>query len=106
MKVMIIGSGIAGLSAAIALRKAGLQVVLFERATQLTEVGAGISLWSNALRALDKIGAGAVIRERIEPLRRSEFRGNEGFLVAASFPASKMEAVLGSDCSSRQWQTS
>ncbi|MFZ4081347.1 MAG: FAD-dependent oxidoreductase [Pirellula sp.] len=95
MKVVIIGSGIAGLSAAIALRKAGLQVVVYERAPRLTEVGAGISLWSNALRALDKIGAGADIRERIEPLRRSEFRGNDGFLVAASFPASKLEAALG-----------
>ncbi|QDV31357.1 FAD-dependent urate hydroxylase [Planctopirus ephydatiae] len=95
MKVMIIGSGIAGLSAAIALRKAGLQVVIFERAAQLTEVGAGISLWSNALRALDKIGAGTVIREQVEPLLRSEFRGNDGFLVAASFPASKLEATLG-----------
>lgn len=81
MKVVIIGSGIAGLSAAIALRKAGLQVVVYERATRLTEVGAGISLWSNALRALDKIGFGAIIRERIEPLRRSEFRGNNGFLI-------------------------
>lgn len=95
MKVMIIGSGIAGLSAAIALRKAGLQVAIFERATQLTEVGAGISLWSNALRALDKIGAGTVIRERIEPIRKSEFRGNDGFLIAASFPASKLEETLG-----------
>jgi 2-polyprenyl-6-methoxyphenol hydroxylase-like FAD-dependent oxidoreductase len=95
MKVVIIGSGIAGLSAAIALHKAGLQVVVYERAPRLTEVGAGISLWSNALRALDKIGAGAVIRERIEPLRRSEFRGDSGFLVAASFPASKLEAALG-----------
>ncbi len=92
---MIIGSGIAGLSAAIALRKAGLQVALFERAAQLTEVGAGISLWSNALRALDKIGAGAVVRQRMEPLRRSEFRGKDGFLVAVTFPASKLEAALG-----------
>ncbi len=95
MKVMIIGSGIAGLSAAIALRKAGIQVVLFERAAQLTEVGAGISLWSNALRALDKIGAGAAIRNRIEPVSKSEFRSNNGFLIAASFPASKLEATLG-----------
>ena len=71
------------------------RVVVYERAPRLNEVGAGTSLWSNALRALDKIGAGSVIRERIEPLRRSEFRGNEGFLVAASFPASKLEAALG-----------
>jgi len=42
MKAIVIGSGIAGLSAAIALRKAGLQVVLYERAAALTEVGAGL----------------------------------------------------------------
>lgn len=95
MKAIIIGSGIAGLSAAIALRKAGLQVDVYEQAPQLKEVGAGISLWSNALCALDKIGAGTAIRERIEPLRKSEFRGKEGFRIAASFPASDLEAALG-----------
>jgi 2-polyprenyl-6-methoxyphenol hydroxylase-like FAD-dependent oxidoreductase len=95
MKVIIIGSGIAGLSAAIALRKVGLQVVLYERAPVLTEVGAGISLWANALRALDTIGAGAAVRERLQPLRVSEFRGDEGRTIAASFPASTLEAALG-----------
>jgi 2-polyprenyl-6-methoxyphenol hydroxylase-like FAD-dependent oxidoreductase len=91
----VIGSGIAGLSAAIALRKAGLQVVLYERAPVLTEVGAGISLWANALRALDAIGAGAAVRERLQPLRVSEFRGDEGRTIAASFPASTLENALG-----------
>ena len=95
MKAIIIGSGIAGLSAAIALRKAGLQVVLYERAPVLTEVGAGISLWANALRALDTIGAGTAVRERLQPLRVSEFRGDEGRTIAASFPASTLEAALG-----------
>lgn len=95
MKVTIVGSGIAGLSAAIALRKAGVQVVVYERAAQLTEVGAGISLWSNALRAFDTIGVGSVIRERIEPLTRSELRGKDGFVVAASLPASTLEGALG-----------
>ena len=95
MKAIVIGSGIAGLSAAIALRKAGLQVVLYERAPVRTEVGAGISLWANALRALDTIGAGAAVRERLQPLRVSEFRGDEGRTIAASFPASALEAALG-----------
>lgn len=95
MKAIVIGSGIAGLSAAIALRKAGLQVVLYERAAALTEVGAGISLWANALRALETIGADAAVRERLEPLRVSEFRGNEGRTIAASFPSSQLEDALG-----------
>ncbi len=95
MKAIVIGSGIAGLSAAIALRKAGLQVILYERAPVLTEVGAGISLWANALRALETIGAGEAVRERLEPLRVSEFRGDEGRTIAASFPASKLEDALG-----------
>jgi 2-polyprenyl-6-methoxyphenol hydroxylase-like FAD-dependent oxidoreductase len=95
MKAIVIGSGIAGLSAAIALRKAGLQVTLYERAPALTEVGAGISLWANALRALETIGAGAAVRERLEPLRVSEFRGDEGRTIAAAFPACVLEEALG-----------
>lgn len=50
MKIVIIGSGIAELSAVIALRGVGANVIVYERARELTEVGAGISLWSNALR--------------------------------------------------------
>ncbi|QDV24521.1 FAD-dependent oxidoreductase [Aureliella helgolandensis] len=95
MKAMIIGAGISGLCTAIALRKAGLEVVVYERAPQLTEVGAGISLWANALRALDTIGAGAAIRERLEPLRQSELRLREGHVVAGSFFAAKLEKALG-----------
>ena len=51
LRVIVIGSGIAGLSAAVALRKVGIEVALYERAPELREVGAGISLWANALRA-------------------------------------------------------
>jgi 2-polyprenyl-6-methoxyphenol hydroxylase-like FAD-dependent oxidoreductase len=95
-RAIVVGSGIAGLSAAIALLKAGCEVALYERSAVLTEVGAGISLWSNALRSLDKIGAGEAVRKHIEPLRTSEFRGKEGRVVAVSFPASALEEALGS----------
>lgn len=95
-RAIVVGSGIAGLSAAIALLKAGCEVALYERSAVLAEVGAGISLWSNALRSLDKIGAGEAVRKHIEPLRTSEFRGKEGRVVAVSFPASALEEALGS----------
>jgi 2-polyprenyl-6-methoxyphenol hydroxylase-like FAD-dependent oxidoreductase len=55
-KALIAGAGIAGLAAGIALRRAGLEVELFERAPELHEIGAGLSIWPNgtaALRDLD-----------------------------------------------------
>jgi len=58
----IVGGGIGGLAAAIALRKAGWQVTVYERAPGFTEAGAGISLFPNALTALDALGIGAEIR--------------------------------------------
>jgi 2-polyprenyl-6-methoxyphenol hydroxylase-like FAD-dependent oxidoreductase len=59
---VIVGGGIGGLAAAIALARAGWQVQVFEQAPELGEVGAGITLWPNALRALDHIGLGERIR--------------------------------------------
>lgn len=52
LQVIIAGGGIAGLTAAIALRRAGHDVHVHERAPQLSAVGAGITLWPNAIKAL------------------------------------------------------
>jgi 2-polyprenyl-6-methoxyphenol hydroxylase-like FAD-dependent oxidoreductase len=62
MKVLIIGAGIGGLAAAVALRRAGVPCEVFERTPQLLEVGAGISLWPNAVKALERLGVGAAVR--------------------------------------------
>jgi 2-polyprenyl-6-methoxyphenol hydroxylase-like FAD-dependent oxidoreductase len=64
MKAVIIGGGIAGLASALALTRRGWQVEVFERAPEFTEIGAGLSLWPNALRALDALGAGGQVRGR------------------------------------------
>lgn len=64
MKAIIVGGGIGGLAAAVALVRRGWQVEVLERASELTEVGAGLSLWPNALRALDHLGLGEAVRDR------------------------------------------
>lgn len=56
MKVVVIGGGIGGLTAAIALDRLGIDVQVYERAPELREVGAGIALAGNALRTLRNLG--------------------------------------------------
>ncbi len=64
MRAIIVGGGIAGLASTVALDRRGWQVEVFERAPEFTEVGAGLSLWPNALRALDALGVGELVRGR------------------------------------------
>jgi 2-polyprenyl-6-methoxyphenol hydroxylase-like FAD-dependent oxidoreductase len=63
-KILIIGAGIGGLTAAIALRQAGFATDVFERAAELREVGAGIALSPNAMRALNYLGVMESVVER------------------------------------------
>src|SRR5260370_12605976 len=60
-KAIIIGGGIGGVTAAIRLEQAAFDVSVFERADELREVGSGLPLWTNALRALQKIGLNDVL---------------------------------------------
>jgi 2-polyprenyl-6-methoxyphenol hydroxylase-like FAD-dependent oxidoreductase len=56
MKAIIIGGGIGGLSAALALERVGIRRHVFEQADELREVDAGLTVWANALRALEQLG--------------------------------------------------
>lgn len=62
-KAVIVGAGLGGLAAGIALRRRGWEIAIVERAAELREGGAGISLWPNAVRALDLLGLGDAVRE-------------------------------------------
>ena len=83
MKAIVIGAGIGGLSAAIALRKAGMETVVFERARELKEVGAGLSLTANATAALNELGLAHALREIGGPVGRAEIRTFDDTCVAA-----------------------
>ena len=55
----VIGGGIGGLAAGIALRRAGLEVEVHEGADEIRPLGAGLSIWPNGVRALRALGLGA-----------------------------------------------
>lgn len=63
-RAVVIGAGVGGLTAAVALSARGWKVTVLERAPALEPVGAGIALAPNGLRALDVIGLGDAIREQ------------------------------------------
>src|SRR5436189_123384 len=58
LRFIIIGGGIGGLAAAIALRQAGVDAVVFERAAELREVGAALTVWANGVHALHQLRLG------------------------------------------------
>ncbi|MFJ4982130.1 FAD-dependent monooxygenase [Streptomyces coeruleorubidus] len=64
---VVVGGGIGGLAAAIGLRLIGWEVTVAERAPVLADVGAGISLHANGIRALDVLGVGEAVRAAARP---------------------------------------
>ncbi|GAB3626626.1 salicylate hydroxylase [Pandoraea terrae] len=63
-KVIIVGGGIGGLAAALALARQGVRIELLEQAEKIGEIGAGIQLAANAFAALDALGVGDAARNR------------------------------------------
>ncbi|MEV8632005.1 FAD-dependent oxidoreductase [Streptosporangium sp. NPDC051023] len=61
-RAVVIGAGIGGLTAAVALRRRGWDVTVCERAPSLEPVGSGLAIAANALKALDTLGIGHEIR--------------------------------------------
>jgi 3-hydroxybenzoate 6-monooxygenase len=110
--VIIVGGGIGGMAAAVALSRIGLPSLVMERASELGEIGAGVQLGPNAFRALDILGvldqvsANAVFVEDFvmmdavssEPVFRlefgEEFRGRFRYPYAVVHRADLHRALL------------
>ncbi len=56
VKAVIVGAGMGGMSAAIALEQLGFEVEVYEQVTENKPVGAAISVWSNGVKCLNHLG--------------------------------------------------
>ncbi|MFI6323716.1 FAD-dependent monooxygenase [Nonomuraea sp. NPDC050556] len=62
-RAVVIGGGIGGLTAGVALHQRGWDVTVMERAEKIEPVGSGLAIAANALKALDVIGLGDEVRK-------------------------------------------
>src|SRR6266849_8857322 len=96
MKVAIIGGGIGGLSAALHLLKAGLDVQVYEQAASIGEIGAGIQISPNASRLLIRLGLKpALDRAGVRPLAVHQRRWDDGRTLQRAPVGPEVEATFG-----------
>lgn len=93
-KIIIVGTGIAGLAAAIGLKKAGHDVVILEQLHEIGEVGAGIQMAPNAARIMRRFDLLEKIKKKSNVLEKNSLRrwkddtelGTAPLMPAVSFP--------------------
>ena len=79
MKITVVGGGIGGLTAALALRQAGFEVEVYEQAPELTQIGGGINMGPNAVRILQRLGLTTGLDcEGVRPLFTHQRRWQDG----------------------------
>jgi 2-polyprenyl-6-methoxyphenol hydroxylase-like FAD-dependent oxidoreductase len=82
-KLIIAGGGIGGLTAALALNRAGFDVAVYERASAFTEIGAGMSLWPNATQVLRSLGVLKQVLVSGEAVTHFNLYRSNGKLISA-----------------------
>ncbi len=92
MHAIVVGGGIGGLAAAAGLHRVGWTVTVLEKAPEFGDVGAGISLWPNALRCLDELGVD--LGDHLAVQREGGFLDRRGRRIAR-FDAAEFERRHG-----------
>ncbi len=96
VSVAVVGGGIGGLTAALSLLRAGIDVEVYEQASALGEVGAGVQVSPNASRVLHAVGlADALAATGVKPLAWHQRRWDDGRTLLRSPLAEPLEATFG-----------
>src|SRR6478735_7170864 len=91
-QMLVIGAGISGLATAVALQRRGHEVAVIEERTDASS-GAGISIWPNALAALDEIGLGDAVREAGGRVTAGALRWRDGTWLRRPTPERLVKAL-------------
>jgi 2-polyprenyl-6-methoxyphenol hydroxylase-like FAD-dependent oxidoreductase len=83
LRVVVAGAGVGGLSTALALRQAGIEAHVYEQAPELREVGAGLHIWTNAVRVLQGLDLADTLERHASVMKVAEFRTAAGSLLAS-----------------------
>ncbi|SFE98354.1 FAD-dependent urate hydroxylase [Phytobacter palmae] len=99
MKALVIGAGIGGLSAAVALKNAGIACDVFEAVKEIKPVGAAISIWPNGVKCMNHLGMGGIIETYGGPMRSMAYRDyRQGETLTQFSLAPLVERVGGRPC--------
>jgi salicylate hydroxylase len=97
ISVAIIGGGIGGLAAALSLLRVGIDVHVYEQATTLAEVGAGVQISPNASRILHRLGLADVLAKTgVKALAWHQRRWDDGRTLLRTPLTDAMAAAFGS----------
>jgi 2-polyprenyl-6-methoxyphenol hydroxylase-like FAD-dependent oxidoreductase len=91
-QILVIGAGISGLATAVALQRRGHDVTVIEERAD-TSSGAGISIWPNALAALDEIGLGDAVRDAGGRVTAGALRWRDGTWLRHPSPHRLVKAL-------------
>lgn len=93
LRVAIIGGGIGGIAAAVALHRRGIDVSVYEQAPALTEVGAGVALQPNGIRMLRRLGLGDEVIRFGARWRDPQFRRADGSFIGPLWSAEEASSI-------------
>jgi 2-polyprenyl-6-methoxyphenol hydroxylase-like FAD-dependent oxidoreductase len=94
VRIAIVGGGIGGLTAGLALRRAGFDATVYERADEPADAGTGLTLWTNAITALDQLGVADDVVAAGPVLGHFENMTHDGRHLA-TWPVGAMSLPLG-----------
>ena len=99
MKAIVIGAGIGGMSAAVALEKAGIDCTVFEAVKEIKPVGAAISIWPNGVKCMQHLGMGDIIETYGGPMRFMAYKDHRrGDTLTRFSMATLVERTGGRPC--------